>query len=71
MIHIQRFVERLQGFEARGQKDFTMPIKDAKDLHADITKLLLALETLRSNKNTSTPTNDDVITVEMTGGSFK
>ena len=70
MIHIQRFVERLQGFEARGQKDFTMPIKDAKDLHADITKLLLAIETLRSNKPT-TPTNNDVITVEMTGGTFK
>jgi hypothetical protein len=71
MIHIQRFVERLQGFEARGAKDYNMPLKDAKDLHADITKLLLALETLRSNKNTSTPTNNDVITVEMTGGSFK
>ena len=70
MIHIQRFVERLQGFEARGQKDFTIPIKDAKDLHADITKLLLAIETLRSN-NPTTPTNNDVITVEMTGGSFK
>ena len=70
MIHIQRFVERLQGFEARGQKDFSMPIKDAKDLHADITKLLLAIETLCSNKPT-TPTNNDVITVEMTGGSFK
>ena len=70
MIHIQRFVERLQGFEARGQKDFSMPIKDAKDLHADITKLLLAIETLRSNKPT-TPTNNDVITVEMTGGTFK
>lgn len=70
MIHIQRFVERLQGFEARGAKDYSMSLKDAKDLHADITKLLLALETLRSNKP-STPTNDDVITVEMTGGSFK
>ena len=71
MIHIQRFVERLQGFEARGAKDYSMSLKDAKDLHADITKLLLALETLRSNKNISTPTNNDVITVEMTGGSFK
>ena len=70
MIHIQRFVERLQGFEARGAKDYNMSLRDAKDLHADITKLLLALETLRSNKPT-TPTNNDVITVEMTGGSFK
>lgn len=70
MIHIQRFVERLQGFESRGAKDYSMPLKDAKDLHADITKLLLALETLRANKPTTTA-NDDVIRVEMTGGAFK
>ena len=69
MIHIQRFIERLQGFEARGQRDFMMPVKDAKDLHADITKLLLALEVLRENKQTTI--SDDVITVEVGGGSFK
>jgi hypothetical protein len=69
MIHIQRFVERLQGFEARGQKDFTMPTKDAKDLHADITKLLLTLEVLRESQQT-TPV-ENVITVNMDGGSFK
>ena len=51
MIHIQRFVERLQGFEARGQKDFSMPIKDAKDLHADITKLLLDRKSTRLNSS--------------------
>ena len=69
MIHIQRFVERLQGFEARGQKDFSMPIKDAKDLHADITKLLLSLETLRDQQEIIS--KEEVITVTMTGGSFK
>ena len=68
MIHIQRFVERIQGFEARGQKDYIMSIKDAKDLHTDITRLLLALEELRSQPK---PTNNDVITVNMDGGSFK
>jgi hypothetical protein len=46
-IHIQKFIERVQGFEARATKDFTMPMKDAKDLHADITKLLLTLHNLR------------------------
>jgi hypothetical protein len=70
MIHIQRFVERLQGCEARGQKDYVMPLRDAKDLHADITKLLLALETLRSAKPVQS-NNNEVVTVEMTGGSFK
>ena len=69
MIHIQRFVERLQGFEARGQKDYIMPLKDAKDLHADITKLLLTLEVLRESQQT-TPV-ENVITVNMDGGSFK
>ena len=69
MIHIQRFVERLQGFEARGQKDYIMPLKDAKDLHADITKLLLTLEVLRESQQTAPVEN--VITVNMDGGSFK
>jgi len=69
MIHIQRFVERLQGFEARGQKDYIMPLKDAKDLHADITKLLLTLEVLRESQQTAPVEN--VITVNMDGGTFK
>lgn len=66
MIHIQRYIERLQGFDARGAKDFIMPIKDAKDLHADITKLLLALEALREN----TQEQSDEIVVKVNGGSF-
>ena len=69
MIHIQKFIERLQGFEARGAKDFTMPLKDAKSLHADITRLLLALEASRDRKETVAP--DEVIQVEVGGGSFK
>lgn len=69
MIHIQRFVERLQGFEARGAKDFIMPVKDAKDLHADITRLLVTLEVLRESQQTKPA--EDVITVNMDGGSFK
>jgi hypothetical protein len=68
MIHIQRFVERLQGFEARGTKDFMMPIRDAKDLHADITKLLLSLEVARESAEKNT--QDQVITVEVGGGTF-
>ena len=64
MIHIQRFVERLQGFDARGSKDFSMSMRDAKDLHADITKLLLALQ------NNQTNNADEVIEVQITGGKF-
>ena len=64
MIHIQRFIERLQGFDAKGSQNFMMSMKDAKDLHADITKLLLALQ------NTHTDTSDEVIEVQITGGKF-
>jgi len=64
MIHIQRFVERLQGFDARGSKDFSMSMRDAKDLHADITKLLLVLQDKQTNNA------DEVIEVQITGGKF-
>lgn len=67
MIHIQKFIERLQGAEARGTKDFVMSVKDAKDLHADITKLLLSLESLRQSG--SNPT-EEVIKVQVSGGKF-
>lgn len=68
MIHIQKFIERLQGFEARGARDFTMPIKDAKDLHADLTRLLITLQAARESAVNSEQENE--ITVEMKGGSF-
>lgn len=68
-IHIQRFVDRLRGFEARGAKDFNMSITDAKDLHSDITRLLLDLQTLKEVAVTAT--KEETITVEMNGGSFK
>ena len=64
MIHIQRFIERLQGFDAKGSQNFMMTMKDAKDLHADITKLLLALQNTHTNKP------DEVIEVQITGGKF-
>jgi len=65
-LHINRFVDSIKAHESRGQKDFTMPLKDAKDLHADITKLLLVLEQLRQ-QNSKT---DNTIQVEITGGTF-
>jgi hypothetical protein len=65
-LHINRFVDSIKAHESRGQKDFTMPLKDAKDLHADITKLLLVLEQLRQ----TTSKSDDAIQVEITGGTF-
>jgi hypothetical protein len=66
-LHIQRFVDRLRGQEARGIKDFVMSMTDAKDLHADITRLLLELQTL---KESSPASEQEVITIKMDGGTF-
>ena len=67
-MHIQRFIERLQGFDARAARDFTMPLKDAKDLHADITQLLIELKKLQ--ESVVNAQQDEVIMVKMDGGKF-
>jgi hypothetical protein len=66
-IHINRFIDLIKAQESRGGRDVSMSLKDAKDLHSDITKLLLVVETLRERQNAD---RDDVIKVELTGGTF-
>jgi len=70
-MHLHRFVDRLRGFEARGAKDFTMSINDAKDLHADITRLLLDLENLKQTAIAQTNQDSTVTSVQIQGGTFK
>lgn len=67
-VHLQRFIDRLQGFEARGAKDFTMPIADAKGMHADLTRILLELTTLK--EAALAPPDDSKVSVTMDGGTF-
>jgi hypothetical protein len=68
-IHLQRFVDRVRGFEARGAREFTMSIQDAKDLHADITRLLIDLQTFREQQAEKAQ-EPEVIRVEVDGGAF-
>ena len=67
-IYLQKFVDRVRGLEARGAKDLTMSMTDAKDLHADITRLLIDLQNLREQSLKTA--EEEVITVKMSGGSF-
>ena len=67
-LHLQKFVDRVRGHEARGSKDFIMTLAEAKDMHADITRLLLELHDLREQANK--PQIEEVITVQVGGGSF-
>ena len=66
-LHINRFIDLIKAAESRGQKDIVMPMRDAKDLHGDITKLLLALEQSRHVPSSQ----NEPIEVVLSGGSFK
>ena len=67
-MHIQKFVDRVRGHEARGARDFVMTMNEARDLHADITRLLLVLQNLQEQQIKTA--NTDVLKVEIQGGSF-
>jgi hypothetical protein len=68
-MHLTKFVDRVRGHEARGSRDFVMSMADAKDLHADITRLLIELQAFRENTMLK-DTGEEVITVKMDGGAF-
>jgi hypothetical protein len=71
-LHINRFVDAIKAVEARGGRDLTMSLRDAKDLHSDITKLLLSLERMREALVRPQSTGQqDVTVVEWSGGNFK
>jgi len=65
-LHINRFIDRLKAADARLQKDFVMSMTDARDLHADITKLLLTIQELQA----ATPRDNQTTSIEIQGGSF-
>lgn len=67
-LHLNKFIDRVQGQEARGAKDFVMTMSDAKNLHADLTRLLLEMHDLREKAVGNR--QEEVITVKMDGGSF-
>jgi hypothetical protein len=67
-LHINRFIDSIKAHEARGQRDFAMSLRDAKDLHSDITKLLLKTNELQEQLAVATAA---VVEVEVNGGSFK
>lgn len=70
-LHINRFIDRVRAAESRQQRDVIMTVAEARDLHSDITRLLLVVEELRSRPAVAMPgENTNVITVEMQGGSF-
>jgi hypothetical protein len=69
MLHLQKFIDRIRGHEARGAKDFIMPMIDAKGMAADLTQLLLELKTYQEQAIAGK--EEEIIEVNINGGSFK
>jgi hypothetical protein len=70
-IHILKFVDKLAGAEARQSKDLVLTIAEAKALHQDITRLLLALETYNLQSQKIAEDRDSVVEINVSGGSYK
>ena len=68
MIHINNFVDKIKALDSQNSKQFSMSMREAKDLHADITKLLLALQILQENKAKNS--SNEVVQVELQGDTW-
>jgi hypothetical protein len=68
MINLQKFIDRIQGAESRGLKDISISVSDAKAMHAELTRLMLELQTFRE-RAVQQP-REEVIQVSVNGGSF-
>lgn len=66
MMHINRFMDKMTVAESKQNKDLVLPMTDARGLRDEIAKLLSDLYELSKNKN-----QNDVVQVEIKGGSFK
>ena len=68
-IHIKRYVDKVAVVETKMSKDVVLPIADARGLRDEISKLLADLYELRSSQ--SVAKQDEVIQIEIKGGTFK
>jgi uncharacterized HAD superfamily protein len=66
MHSINTFIDKIKFLETKNAKEFSMTIREAKDLHADITRLLLVMQELTQNHNKS----QEPIQVELRGDGF-
>lgn len=67
-LHITRFLEKVRAAESRQQRDITLTVTEARDLHADITRLLLALTALQESAASRSQDTGGPITLD--GGNF-
>ena len=64
-LYIRKFIDRVAQCDATNAQDFVWNMQDAKNLHGDITKMLLDIELLQKNNATEQPTE-----IEVDGGTW-
>jgi hypothetical protein len=67
MNHINRFIDRLRQADGRQQRDLVLTMNEARDLHSDITRLLLSLETSRQHAQVKPEESQEI---QVSGGTF-
>ena len=67
-LHITRFIDRVRAAESRQQRDVTMTLTEARDLLADVTRLLLKLE---SAQDLAVNPTTQVTEIQVSGGTFR
>ena len=62
MIHINHFIDKIAVEETKFSSNFIMTMQDARDLHSDITRVLLAVTEM-----TEKLINDTDIEIKLSG----
>ena len=65
-LYIRKFIDRVAQCDATGANDFIWNMADAKNLHGDITKLLLDIQLLQDKTQEQIPTE-----IEIDGGNWQ
>lgn len=67
LLHINKFVDRLKVAEGRALRELTLSLSEARDLHADITRLLVIVQDLHEQKQANAA---ETVDLQVDGGSF-
>jgi hypothetical protein len=67
MIYIKRFIDKVSLLETKQNKDFIMPIIEARGLRDELAKMLVDYY----ENNDKKPVDEPVIQIELKAGSFK
>jgi len=68
MIYIKRFIDKVSVVESKQNKDFVMPLIEARGLRDELAKILVEYYEKNTDKK---PVDEPVIQIELKAGSFK